>query len=290
MVGVPPPDGPDPGAACRRGRARSACSCRTGRCRRVKNGKQVWRYRFPDQEQRCRARRVRATSQAGGAGRQPFDWGVGDFVAVDDAAALTSTSGAASKIRTRQRSSPCPGSRRPSTRPGSSRSGNGSPSTASTATDRTGPHATCCSAARHARDRRRAKPLCRPNETTSPPRDGSRLELDDTVLPIQGPPGSGKTYTGARMICELLRAGKKVGITGTSHKVIGNLLEAVLKAAAAEFEDVERPDRSSARDADSCSTTSASSAASTRRRSASTSTTDAPTWPPGRHGCGPRRR
>jgi uncharacterized protein len=59
------------------------------------------------------------------------------------------------------------------------------------------------------------------------------------VLPIQGPPGSGKTYTGARMICELVRHGSKVGITGTSHKVIGNLLRAVLAAAAPDEEDVD---------------------------------------------------
>ncbi|HYH92345.1 MAG TPA: TM0106 family RecB-like putative nuclease [Candidatus Saccharimonadales bacterium] len=58
--------------------------------------------------------------------------------------------------------------------------------------------------------------------------------LDDTTLAIQGPPGSGKTYSGARMICTLLAAGRRVGITGTSHKVIGNLLEAVLEAAGDE--------------------------------------------------------
>ena len=58
------------------------------------------------------------------------------------------------------------------------------------------------------------------------------LELDETTLAVQGPPGSGKTYSGARMICALLGQGKRVGITGTSHKVIGNLLAAVLKAAA----------------------------------------------------------
>jgi predicted RecB family nuclease len=57
------------------------------------------------------------------------------------------------------------------------------------------------------------------------------LALDRTVLAIQGPPGSGKTYSGARMICALLDAGKRVGITGTSHKVIANLLQAILKAA-----------------------------------------------------------
>ena len=61
------------------------------------------------------------------------------------------------------------------------------------------------------------------------------LALDRTALAIQGPPGSGKTYTGARMIVSMVKAGKKVGITGTSHKVIGNLLKAALDAAALEF-------------------------------------------------------
>src|SRR5262249_48460153 len=55
--------------------------------------------------------------------------------------------------------------------------------------------------------------------------------LDRTTLPIQGPPGSGKTYAGARMILALLADGKRVGITATSHKVIGNLIRAVQKAA-----------------------------------------------------------
>ena len=56
-------------------------------------------------------------------------------------------------------------------------------------------------------------------------------ELDQTVLPIQGPPGAGKTYTAARMICELVRLGRKIGITAVSHKVIRNLLDEVIKAA-----------------------------------------------------------
>jgi uncharacterized protein len=64
------------------------------------------------------------------------------------------------------------------------------------------------------------------------------LELDRTVLAIQGPPGSGKTYSGARMICTLLAAGKRVGITANSHKVIGNLIAEVLKAADGEGVDV----------------------------------------------------
>jgi len=45
-----------------------------------------------------------------------------------------------------------------------------------------------------------------------------------TVLPIQGPPGSGKTFTGSRMIVELVKNGKRVGITAVSHKVISKLL------------------------------------------------------------------
>jgi uncharacterized protein len=64
------------------------------------------------------------------------------------------------------------------------------------------------------------------------------LDLDGGVLPIQGPPGSGKTYTGARMVCEAVREGKKVGITAVSHKVIRNLIEAVVEAAAKEGLDV----------------------------------------------------
>ena len=55
--------------------------------------------------------------------------------------------------------------------------------------------------------------------------------LDSTVLPIQGPPGAGKTHTGARMICALAKSGKKIGITANSHKVIRNVLDEVLEAA-----------------------------------------------------------
>jgi uncharacterized protein len=65
------------------------------------------------------------------------------------------------------------------------------------------------------------------------------LRLDQTVLPIQGPPGSGKTYTGARMIVELVAAGKRVGITATAHKAITNLVDATVAAAALEAVDLE---------------------------------------------------
>jgi predicted RecB family nuclease len=55
--------------------------------------------------------------------------------------------------------------------------------------------------------------------------------LKDSVFAIQGPPGAGKTFTGARMICELVKAGKKIGVTALSHKVIRHLLEEVTEAA-----------------------------------------------------------
>ncbi|MDA1196157.1 MAG: TM0106 family RecB-like putative nuclease [Planctomycetota bacterium] len=56
-------------------------------------------------------------------------------------------------------------------------------------------------------------------------------DLDRTVLPIQGPPGAGKTYIGAQMILAVVKAGKKVGVTATSHKVIRNLLDEVVSQA-----------------------------------------------------------
>jgi hypothetical protein len=56
--------------------------------------------------------------------------------------------------------------------------------------------------------------------------------LEPGVLPIQGPPGAGKTFTGARMICEVVRRGKKVGVTANSHKVIRHLIDKTFEAAA----------------------------------------------------------
>ena len=56
-------------------------------------------------------------------------------------------------------------------------------------------------------------------------------KLDHSILGIQGPPGTGKTYTGAHMILSLVKAQKKVGITGPSHKAIRNLLDETVKLA-----------------------------------------------------------
>lgn len=83
-----------------------------------------------------------------------------------------------------------------------------------------------------------------------PPLDGERVqrteiaeqravldELEDSYLVVQGPPGSGKTYRGARLVTHLLGQGRKVGIVAQSHKVIDNLLAAI--EAAADDERLE---------------------------------------------------
>jgi predicted RecB family nuclease len=63
------------------------------------------------------------------------------------------------------------------------------------------------------------------------------LDLDESHLVVQGPPGSGKTWTGARLIVHLLGQGKRVGVTATSHKAIHNLLAEIERVAAAEGVD-----------------------------------------------------
>ncbi|HEX8039763.1 MAG TPA: TM0106 family RecB-like putative nuclease, partial [Chryseosolibacter sp.] len=60
------------------------------------------------------------------------------------------------------------------------------------------------------------------------------LNLDRSILPAQGPPGAGKTYTGARMILALLAAKKKVGVTAISHSVIRTMFEEVKEHADRE--------------------------------------------------------
>jgi len=77
-----------------------------------------------------------------------------------------------------------------------------------------------------------AGPLQRDGETSLVAAIRLGLDLDGSTLAIQGPPGSGKTFTAAAMIVGLVRAGLRVGVTANSHKVIGNALEAVRKRAA----------------------------------------------------------
>jgi len=50
------------------------------------------------------------------------------------------------------------------------------------------------------------------------------LNLNNSYLTIQGPPGSGKTYTGKHVIAALLKQGKRIGISSNGHKAINHLL------------------------------------------------------------------
>ncbi len=74
-------------------------------------------------------------------------------------------------------------------------------------------------------------PLRRAGETAVDAATRIVRAMSGGVLPIQGPPGSGKTYTGARMIVNLVADGQRVGVVANSHKVIGKVLDEVAKAA-----------------------------------------------------------
>jgi uncharacterized protein len=67
--------------------------------------------------------------------------------------------------------------------------------------------------------------------------------LNESYLLIQGPPGSGKTYTSSHSIVALLKAGKRVGVASNSHKVINNLLKDVEEFAqkqAVKFRGIKK--------------------------------------------------
>ena len=48
--------------------------------------------------------------------------------------------------------------------------------------------------------------------------------LDRSMLCIQGPPGAGKTTVAAHAILELVKKGKRIGVTANSHAAILNVL------------------------------------------------------------------
>lgn len=54
--------------------------------------------------------------------------------------------------------------------------------------------------------------------------------MDRTVLYLQGPPGAGKTHTGARLIVDALARGQRVGVMSNGHKAINYLLDRVMAA------------------------------------------------------------
>jgi uncharacterized protein len=57
------------------------------------------------------------------------------------------------------------------------------------------------------------------------------LSLDGSYLFVQGPPGSGKTWQGAKAAVALMRVGRRIGVTALSHKAISKLLEEIEREA-----------------------------------------------------------
>ena len=57
------------------------------------------------------------------------------------------------------------------------------------------------------------------------------LGLDGSYLFVQGPPGSGKTWTGACLVVHLLAQGKRIGVAAQSHKAIHKLLDEIEREA-----------------------------------------------------------
>lgn len=67
-------------------------------------------------------------------------------------------------------------------------------------------------------------------DLTLPPPQAA-LTLDRSHLLVQGPPGSGKTWQGAKAAIALLRAGRRIGVAALSHKAINKLLAEIEREA-----------------------------------------------------------
>jgi predicted RecB family nuclease len=195
----------------------------------LKTGKQVWRYRFPDQDYDLHGDVFDPANKQARPNDSPFDWKVGEVVALDAAALVIDLK--------RTVSEPHPRAIVPlpyiPTKVHQAALYDLGEWVADHGIQASGP-------TRAGRDLLFRLPprvgqwfdeeLRREGESDLEAAKRLAPALDHTTLSIQGPPGSGKTYSGARMVRKLLNAGKRVGITGTSHKVIGNLLTAILDA------------------------------------------------------------
>jgi len=72
-------------------------------------------------------------------------------------------------------------------------------------------------------------------------------QLDDSYLAVQGPPGSGKTWIGARVIANLVAEGWKIGVVGQSHAVVENVLNGAIAAGVRPELAAKKPGRSAER-------------------------------------------
>jgi uncharacterized protein len=199
-------------------------------------GKQVWRYRFPAQDYDLGGRELYDPElKAADPDAKPSAWKTAELVDVDDAARTVDLRGSATNPL------PHPAAIVPldiyhttGQRAALERLGEW---VAEHGIDADGPYRAMRDLLLGRQPRTAARPgepLRHAHETDLEAAVRLAGELDRTVLPIQGPPGSGKTYSGARMICRLLAEGRRVGISAHSHKVVGNLLKAVYKAAGGD--------------------------------------------------------
>ena len=176
-----------------------------------------------------------------------------------------STSGAPSSSRIRGPSCPCTGSRPRRTRRPCTTSGPGWPTTGSRPPDP-------CRAGRDLLFRLPPRvgqwldePLQRADESGLAAARRLALALDHTTLAIQGPPGSGKTYTGARMVCSLLA---RASGWGSRQPVTRSSATSCAPSSRPPRTRGSRPIRSRRAPPRRCSTMPGSSAARTRRTSA----------------------
>ena len=218
----------------------------------------------------------------------PFDWARGDVVAVD-AAALTVD------IKRDRSTTPHPRCDR-AARHGSGRREHQAPLRRARRVGRRPRHRCrrpapgrarpAARAAAPGRPGTRASPFGRPGETDlEAAARASRSPSIGPTSPIQGPPGAGKTYTGARMIVTLLRAGQ--ARRHHRHEPQGHRQPARAVLEAADDEPASTSGRSSTDRADQvrrrAAVVRAKDAGGRRARS---STTAGRTSPPGPRGCG----
>ncbi|MCV2888960.1 DEAD/DEAH box helicase family protein [Ruegeria aquimaris] len=62
--------------------------------------------------------------------------------------------------------------------------------------------------------------------------------MGGSVLPIQGPPCTGKTFVTVRAILSLVRKGHRVGVASNSHEAIRNVLMGCLLALEDDDPDI----------------------------------------------------
>ncbi|WP_154587591.1 AAA domain-containing protein, partial [Bordetella pertussis] len=98
----------------------------------------------------------------------------------------------------------------------------------------------------------RGAPLVAPHAELLPQVLDVVARMDETTLFLQGPPGAGKTYTGSRVLLQLLRAGRRVAVSSNSHHAINNLLRGLERLAEREGFALRGAKKSTSAGDDSC--------------------------------------